>query len=258
MWELIRAPAGVADGLRSKGLSPAALSELVVGDAQLDAVGRLDIYADMYFWRLHDLLLEEFVALGTVLGAAAFRNLITDYLLACPSAQPSVRNVGQRLPAFLADHPLGLERPFLAELARLERTRRELFDGPDAQPLTLDHLQGLESAAFVALPLVLVPSHARFEVTYAVDELWRTVMAGEEFDDPAPAPRTLLVWRQEVEVYHRGLLPLERDALDHIGAGTTFGEICELVAARLPLAEAGPAAFGLLARWAADGIIARP
>lgn len=266
-WRLIAAPEGVADGLRRLDMKPADLAAVISGDARLDAVARLDIYAEMYFWRLHDILREEHAALAVALGAAAFRNLVTDYLLACPSRHPSVRNVGARLPAFVAGHALAAERPWLGELAALERARLEVFDGPDAEPLTVEALRALPPDAFATLPLPLVPSHAILEATHAVDDFWRAVerdgAGADDGDDPepppppAPAPRTLLVWRDGVDVFLRALEPLERAALARARDGAPFGAVCELVAERLPLDEAAPAAFQMLARWAGDGIIAR-
>ena len=82
-------------------MKPEALAGVVSGDERLDPVQRLDIYANMYFWRLLDILRGDYSALVAVLGDDAFHNLVTDYLLACPSTHPSVRNVGARL----ADYP---------------------------------------------------------------------------------------------------------------------------------------------------------
>ena len=260
-WRLISAPEGVADGLRRLDMKSDELEAVIAGDARLDAVARLDIYANMYFWRLHDILREEHAALAAAVGDDAFRNLVTDYLLACPSQHPSVRNVGARLPAFVADHALAAERPWLGALAALERARLELFDGPDAERLTVEALRALGPDAFAALPLPLVPCHALIEATHAVDDFWRAVEQGDGEPDalppPAPSPRTLLVWRDGLEVYHRPLQPLEREALLRARDGAPFGVVCELLAERLPLDEAGPAAFQMLARWAGDGIIAR-
>ncbi|HEX8951228.1 MAG TPA: hypothetical protein VF945_05260, partial [Polyangia bacterium] len=171
---------------------------------------------------------------------------------------PSVRNVGARLPAFLATRPLAAERPWLVELARLERARVELFDGADAEPLTLDELRARPPEEFVTLPLPLVPAHVLLDVEHAVDDVWRAAENEQPIEPPAATPRTLLVWRQDVTVYHRPLEPLERDALVRARDGARFGVVCDLCAEAMPIDEAGPAAFQLLARWVGDGIIARP
>jgi len=143
-WKLISAPEGVSEGLRQIDMKPEALARIIGGDARLDAVQRLDVYANMYFWRLLDILRGDYTAVVAAVGDDHFHNLVTDYLIACPSAHPSVRNVGERLAGYLKTHALGVERPWLVELARLERARVELFDGPDGEPLALDELRARE------------------------------------------------------------------------------------------------------------------
>ena len=261
-WKLITAPEGVAAGLRQIDMKSDDLAGMIAGDARLDAVQRLDIYANMYFWRLLDILRGDFSAVAAAVGDDAFHNLVTDYLLACPSAHPSVRNVGARFADFIAKQPLGIERPWLVELARLERARIELFDGPDAEPLTLDELRTRAPEDFVTLPLPLVPSHQLLDVSHAVDDVWRAAENEERDASPLEPPAvercTLFVWRQDVTVYHRRLDDRERDALVRARDGAPFGVICDRLAEAMPIEEAGPAAFQLLARWVGDGIIARP
>ena len=257
-WKLITAPEGVADGLRRLDMNSDDLARVIGGDARLDAAQRLDIYANMYFWRLLDILRGDYSAVVAAVGDDVFHNLVTDYLLACPSTHPSVRNVGARLPGFLATHAAAAERPWLVELARLERARVELFDGPDGEALTLDELRARPPEAFATLPLPLVPPQLLLDVEHAVDDVWRAAENEQPIEPPAAGARTLLVWRQDVTVYHRPLEPLEREALARARDGASFGVVCELVAQSMPVDEAGPAAFQLLARWVGDGIIARP
>jgi hypothetical protein len=262
LWRLIAAPAGVADGLRQIDMKSEELEQVLRSDERLSAVQRLDVYADMYFFRLLDILRDDYEALLACIGDEAFHRLITDYLAACPSQHPSVRNVGERLPTFLGAHPLGRAQPWLSELAQLERARLEVFDGPDAEPLTVDELRARSPEQFVSLPLPLVPSRRVLEVRWRVDDVLAAVDDGEPGAAPPPPPSeqagTLMVWRHELQVYHRSLDPLERDALARAAAGEPFGAVCDLVAERLPLDEAGPFAFQLLGRWVDDGLIARP
>jgi hypothetical protein len=261
LWRLIVAPDGVAAGLRQIDMKSEELERICVGDERLSAVQRVDIYANMYFYRLLDILRDDYEAVLACVGDEPFYRLVTDYLAACPSVHPSVRNVGERLPAFLDGHALAAARPWLGQLARLERARLEVFDGPDAEPLTLDELRTRTPEEFVTLPLPLVPSRQLLPLTYCVDDVWAAVEAGAAGDavpPPAATPRTLLVWRHALAAYHRPLEPLEPEALARAAAGAPFGAVCDLVAARLPLDEAGPFAFQMLARWVQDGLIARP
>ena len=84
---------------------------------RLDPTERVGIYQTMYFWRLLEVLREDFPKLATALGDD-FESLARDYLAAHPSEHPSVRHVGDRLPGFVATHALVRARPWLADLAR--------------------------------------------------------------------------------------------------------------------------------------------
>ncbi len=112
-----------------------------------------------------------------------------------------MREVGARLPDFLAAHAAATQRPWLTELARLERALLEMVDGPDAEPLTIERLRARPPADFAALRLRLVPCHALFPVRHDVAALWRAVDPAAV--EPEPVRATMLVWRREIEVFHR-------------------------------------------------------
>jgi len=256
---LVTARDSVAEIAARDGDDRAAVDTMIVGDARLSAVERLDVYASMYFVRIHDVLRGDYARTLAVVGGEAFHGLVTDYLQACPPAHPSLREAGARLPDFLAEHALARERPWLAELARLERARLEVFDGPDATPLSITALGQLQAERFATLRLALVPSHRLLVGRFAVAETWRA-------DDPAAAPpreaaETLIVWRRDGEVFHRPAdadeahwfprLAPERD-------GAEFQVVCAQLAETRGLAGSAARAFELLARWAGEGLIKAP
>ena len=250
-FRLITAPEGVSDGLLRDGLGAAELERLIVGDARLSAVGRLDIYANMYFFRLLDILRDDFPKLSAALGEAGFHNLATDYLLAHPSRHPSVRNVGEKLAQFLD----GRGPAWHAGLARLERARVEVFDAADERLLTLDDLRAVPPEQLAEVPLRLIAAHCRVDADHAVDELWPDdgQLAPET---PTEGTRTLLVWRQGSGVFHRALDPLEARALVRLAAGdAAFGHICDLVCETTDADHAPATALGLLQRWLADELL---
>jgi len=142
LYRLITAASGVAEGLAAEkrlategGMPPSGLEALVLGDDRLSAEDRVDIYANMYFYRLLDVLKEDFPAMLRVLGDDNFHNLATGYLLEYPPTEPSVMYCGRYLAAFLRNHPLRKDAPYIADLAALERSVVEVFHGPDAPVL---------------------------------------------------------------------------------------------------------------------------
>jgi len=233
----------------------ASVEEMVVGDARLSAVDRLDVYAGMYFVRIHDVLAEELARTVAALGAEAFHGLVTDYLAACPPGHPSLREVGARLPDFLAGHARAAERPWLAELARLERARLEVFDGPDATPVTIAALSTVPPEQFGALRLRLIPSHRLLENRFAVSETWRAEQPGDV--PPRAEPETLIVWRRDVTVFHRAADADEARWLPRLAraGGVVFGDLCAELAETRGLVGAASRAFELSARWAADELL---
>src|SRR5689334_16140542 len=97
LLKLITAPEGVEKALQE---SPKTVLP-IKGDNRLASVERLDIYANMYFYRIRDALKEDFPAVLKILGEMGFHNLITEYLLKYPSTHYSLRYVGRHLPRFL-------------------------------------------------------------------------------------------------------------------------------------------------------------
>ena len=111
------------------------LLELIQDDGVLGPAARLEIYAGMYRARLLDVLREDFPRTLAVVGDDGFAALASGYLDRVPSRNPSVRHAGQRFADFLETEPT--TPAFLADLARLEWARVEVFDAADAAPLLL-------------------------------------------------------------------------------------------------------------------------
>jgi hypothetical protein len=259
-FQLITAPDGVEKGLAALGLPRADLESAIAGDARASAVERLDVYANMYFFRIRDVLRDYFPKLAAVLGEAAFHNLAVDYLIAHPSRHPSLRYVGAALPPFLAGHPLAAERPWLSELAALEHARLDVFDRADVPLQTREALAALPPDAFAELALPLIPAHEVVPARHQVDRLWRIVDAGETAFEPPPARpgHALLVWRRGVTVYHRPVEPPEADGLALARDGASFGSLCAELARDADPAQAAQRAAALLGQWLADELLAAP
>jgi hypothetical protein len=294
-WALISAPEGVRPGLddlvRRGVASNGDLDAMIDAGATMTPADRLDVYANMYFFRLLDCLKEDFPKLLEALGAGRFHNLATDYLLACPSVHPSLRYVGARLPGFLARHGLGRECPILADLARLEWARADLFDAADAAPLTREHLATLPQDEAGDVHLKLVPACTLLTLDHDAPRLWHAMndrsktraaldaahtaqpgATGAEHGGPtclhegaaeAPAlpessPRRTLVrvWRQGFAVFHRPIGDDEAASLEAIRAGDPLGRIAQRLSAGRTERQATDLVGGLLQSWIDDGLLA--
>ena len=229
---------------------PAALLAESEPSATLTGAERLRVYADAYFWRLHDVLAEDFPRVTAILGAARFADVVREHLTTHPSTHFSVHHVGRELAATIArraDVP-----SYVADLARLEWARREVFGAPDAEPLTVEALRAVAFGEWPHLRFTPIPALTLVRAGWPVHEVWSGTDAV-----CVSAATCIRVWRgQDQRVYHAPMDALDAEAFDRLMAGEPFGVLCTAYDELGPV-EGARRATGLLARWLEDGIIAR-
>jgi hypothetical protein len=257
-WRLITAPEPVAVALpelaaRDPSIGP--LTSWIAADSEATATVRLDVYANMYFFRLLDVVREDYPNLVKLVGDDAFHNLVTGYLLAHPSDNPSLRWLGRHLPAYLEGHALRGSFPCAAALARLEWVRGEVFDVEDAPVATAADLPQTPEA-WSAMRLRLQPSVRIVELDHRVLPLWLALERGSADRPDAPAEDDhVLVWRRGFRVYHRSLDTAELDCLRAALSGATFAGLCEALWRHV--GEGTPKqAVGYLRTWFEKEIVA--
>ena len=256
LWKLITAPEGAAAGFRQlTDAERVDAASLVHGDARLDPLARIDVYADMYFYRIHDALKEDFPAVCAVIGANRFHNLMTDYLLQHPPSHFSLRYAGRDLPAFLDSHGLAQRWPYVADLARLECAVLDAFDAPDAAPLEAASLASVAQERWPALRFRVTPSLQLLQLGWPVHETLTRVQGGESPADLEPSRIVLRVWRRQLRVFHQPMDAAESAALSSLLAAAPFGEVCEAVATFAGEANGAERAADLLRQWLADDLL---
>jgi hypothetical protein len=267
LWRLITAPEGVARGteaLRDEGvLETRDLRSLLRPSASLAPTERLDVYADMYFYRLRDCLAEDYPNLAKWVGPQHFHNLVTDYLLAHPSRHYSLRELGRALPDFLVGHPLVNRFPLAPGLATLEWARVDVFDEADSAALDREALLEHATAPERCL-LGLIPAARLIRLDAEVLPLWRRLEDGEDAGQPgsetAAAGETVAacVWRRDFAVFHRSVASDEAGCLAALADGpislAALGDV--LLEGEGADPEAAGARFGgLLDHWTADALL---
>jgi hypothetical protein len=259
LYRLITAPSGVADGLAAeRDLSAGGLDAIVLGDDRLSSEARVDIYANMYFYRILDALKEDFPATLAVLGDENFHNLVTGYLLEYPPTEPSITQSGSHLADCLRDHPMREDAPFIADLAKLERATVEVFLGPDAPALDPESLRAVAVEDWPAMNLKLHPSAQILALDWQVSDLLRAVEEHRPWNPAKQGAIKVLVWRANAQVFHRDLDPTEASALEAAAQSATFAEICDIVATTT--ADEDPVAImnQFLSRWLSNNLLTRP
>lgn len=257
-WKLVVAPEGAASGVAALPRAERELaSRLIRERAGMTAIERLDVYANMYFFRVLDVLKQDFPMLHAALGDDAFHNLITDYLIAHPPKHWSLRWVGESLPEFVRAHERVRNAGYLADLAALEWALHDAFDAEDVPALRSEALAALKPEQWADLVLHLDPSVRYLEVATPVSRIWQQLKAGQEVDAGDDGGGFVRVWRRDMRVLHRMIPAFEGRALVAVAERLPFAEICE----RLAEADADPqqVAADLVAvvrGWLAEGVLA--
>jgi hypothetical protein len=260
--DLVTAPEGVEKALdeRDDRGEPgrAALAATFAGDGRMSAEERLDVYANMYFFRLRDVLAEDFARTAGALGEVRWHNLVTDYLLAHAPARWSLRWAGERLPAFLRGHAYGAKRPWLADVAALEWARNEAFQATDAEPMRVEDLVNVHPEVWPALAFGAVPGTALVESHWDLAGWWES----GDVEPPAEAPerQALLVWRDASDdVQHEALAADDLEAAKRLFSGAPFADVCEACSPggsnETGAEEAGRRAVALLLGMIGRGIV---
>ena len=137
---------------------------------RLSSFERLEIYNRQYWFRVIGAVSEDFPALAAVLGSRRFDALVLAYLEENPSTSFTLRNLGARLPMWLAEHPEfapKAKHDLVVDVARLEWAYVEAYDRAKERSLSREDFAGLDSDSRLALQ----PHLQLLDLRYPVDEL---------------------------------------------------------------------------------------
>jgi hypothetical protein len=137
---------------------------------RLTSFERLEIYNRQYWFRVISAVSEDFPALAAVLGSERFDALVLAYLRENPSTSFTLRSLGARLPAWLAEHPEFTPKrkhDLVQDVANLEWAYVEAFDRAKVSPLSAEDFGHLDGDSTLSLQ----PHLQLLALRYPVDEL---------------------------------------------------------------------------------------
>jgi Putative DNA-binding domain len=216
----------------------------IAPNSRLTAFERLEIYNRQYWFRVLGALAEDFPGLRAVVGERRFEALSIAYLSEHPSRSFTLRNLGSKLPEWLAAHPgqAGKRHRLAVDVARIEWAFVEAFDSAERAPLTLDQIATLDGNSRLSLQ----PHLRIMALDYPADELVldlhkcekrQTSEAGRKHDNgdgnpvKLPSLRRTPTWlashRVDLSVYYRRLRREEFQMLEAIREGSPLNEAIE-------------------------------
>jgi Putative DNA-binding domain len=243
---VITHPDGVAAGIESSearseiDLTPDRIEQVVDPSKRRTSVERIEVYANAYYARLLECLRDEFPALLHAIGEEVFDGLAFGYLQSYPSTSYTLANLSSHFVQFLEEtrpHDEADESPswpdFMIDLARLERTYSEVFDGPGAERLKLlgvDEILAVSPDEWPSARLRPVPCLRLLALRYPVQEYATGVRKKEDPAFPDPAPTWLAVSRIDYVVRRWTLSHRQFELLSSLLSGATVGEAIEKLA----------------------------
>ncbi len=229
----------------------------VNGNARENAEVMFGVYQHAYWARLAESLGADFPGLKSLAGDAEFDRIARAYIARHPSVDPSIRWAGRLLPEFLAKESPWRDDPWWTDMARFDWALAHAFDAADAPAATLAQLAVVPPEFWGGLRLKLHPTLDSFEVSTPVDEIRPRLLADARagFDRAARRPGAVMAWRIDYDLKFRPIDANEQAALDAARTGATFGDICELLAARMAPDQAVMTAAQILRGWLEWGVI---
>ena len=211
--------------------------EFIAGNAELAPVEQLEIYREQFWLRHTASLLEDFPGVSGWLEQERWDRLIVAYLEEAASYTFSLRDLGARLPEFIARQAwLGADQALVFDLARYEWAHVEVFDAPDVARLDPNKLASVPEAAWERAHVVLDPALRLLGLEHPLVQLRRALVARQTDPDlpkpPAPAPEQslLALHRRERVIMAEALEPSAFALLEALAAGSPLGAACESVA----------------------------
>lgn len=252
MQSVITHPDGIEAAIASEqarseiDVDPQDVESVITRSRALTSIERLQVYGNAYYARLLECLREEFPALVHAVGEETFSGFAFGYLQQYPSTSYTLANLGREFPRYLSETRPATAKPdgepdwadFLIDLARLERTYAEVFDGPggeDGQLLQPGDLAGISPERWTQARLVPVESLRLLELSFPVHEYATAVRKQDEQPAvPQPSPTYLVVGRRNYIVRRQAVTLPEFTVLQAIAAGRRVEEAIEALANALP------------------------
>jgi hypothetical protein len=220
---------------------------VVAGPKSKAAVKRYNVYRNNVTVSLINALAAAFPATLRITGADFFRAMARFYVRATPPTSPLLFDYGRDFPDFIERYEYAQSVPWLADVARIERTWLDAYHAADVQPLMPHELADIPSDRLVNT--VLKPHPATRVIRSRFSAV--TIFTASRSDAPASRvevvePEDALLTRPALEVEVRRLPPGAAIFLSRLMTGESIGAAASAAFSESPSFDLAANIRGLL------------
>ncbi len=217
MHSVITHPDGIGAGIDSEGaqaeidITQDAVEDVIKPSETQSSLERLQVYGNAYYARLIECLQDEFPTLMYALDENAFIGFAMEYLQVYPSQSYTLAELGKNFPKFLEETRPDKEEQdsedsspdwvdLMIDIARLERTYSEVFDGEGVEEKPLlqpEDFANIPPEQIGEIKLQPVPCLRLMTFSFSVHDYATAVRQEESPDYPQAEPTWLAITRRD-------------------------------------------------------------
>ncbi|MEW4453273.1 DNA-binding domain-containing protein [Bremerella sp. JC817] len=240
MHSVISHVGGVVEGIEDNearrliDVSTEEIETVITPSQRRTSIQRLEVYANAYYARLVECLKSIFPVFAQTVGDELFDQFAIAYLQQYPSRSYTLDRLGDHFPQFLRETSPEAESPgfehFLVELATIERSIDDVFDGPGVEGkevITAADLEGISPDDFWQARLTVVPCLRWHRLTFPINEFLTRARTQPQPDVPEAAPSFLALTRRDFVVRRVPLTHFQIELISRLAASQSVGEAIE-------------------------------
>lgn len=207
------------------------LEQTVLPSDELTSLDRISIYANMYFWRLNEVISNEYPTVSHVLGEELFNKVVKNYVTHHPSTYYNLNRLSIKFPLYLLTEAKDIpHQEFVAAVATVERAMEDMFDERHVERIPIETLQRIPDEKWADIRLQFNPALCLLELDYPVNTYMTAVREDRHMDIPQPEKTFVVVYRCNYRVWR---VDLDQDRyllLSRLKDGETLGAALEACA----------------------------
>ena len=235
MYSVVTHPDGAEAGIKANSTLnnelALKLEQTVLPSDELTSLDRISIYANMYFWRLIEVMSHEYPTVSHVLGEELFNKVVKNYLTHHPSTYYNLNQLSNKFPFYLLAEVKDIpHQEFVAAVATVERAMEDVFDERHVERIPIETLQKIPDEKWADIRLQFNPALYLLELDYPVNAYMTAVREDRHMNIPQPEKTFVAVYRCNYKVWRDDL---DRDRyllLSRLKGGETLGAALEACA----------------------------